>query len=359
MSNAKIGNLAVTAAKIANATINDAKIASVSASKLTAGTIDAANINVIHLNANNITTGTISGANLSINLSTGEILFQKGAIKSTSGNLDIEIDDGTMTVTNSAGNGSRFANGNIYMTSKDWSLWGGKDPDYGSFEYSDGLAGWIGKKGVKISGAEGAQLGTKDFSGMSSMLQPTGAGISTSATVAFMGAEDMIELVAGPSIGLRAPSITIGPRSRIELIGDYVHIPSAYDKTASGSANLIVARDGALVRSTSASKYKTDIQRTMDDDYGQKLLNLPTATWLDKADMKRYSDDPINQPVPTRNFGMIAEDLAAAGLEYLVVRGADGQLEGIEYDRIGPALIPVIAKLQKRIEILEQLKGEI
>lgn len=359
ISNAKIGNLAVTAAKIANATINDAKIASVSASKLTAGTIDAANINVIHLNANNITTGTISGANLSINLSTGEILFQKGAIKSTSGNLDIEIDDGTMTVTNSAGNGSRFANGNIYMTSKDWSLWGGKDPDYGSFEYSDGLAGWIGKKGVKISGAEGAQLGTKDFSGMSSMLQPTGAGISTSATVAFMGAEEMIELVAGPSIGLRAPSITIGPRSRIELIGDYVDIPSAYDKTASGSANLIVASDGALVRSTSASKYKTDIQRTMDDDYGQKLLNLPTATWLDKADMKRYSDDPAKQPVPTRNFGMIAEDLAAAGLEYLVVRGQDGQLEGIEYDRIGPALIPVIAKLQKRIEILEQLKGEI
>ncbi|MFD1317338.1 hypothetical protein [Loigolactobacillus zhaoyuanensis] len=359
ISNAKIGNLAVTAAKIANATINDAKIASVSASKLTAGTIDAANINVIHLNANNITTGTISGANLSINLSTGEILFQKGAIKSTSGNLDIEIDDGTMTVTNSAGNGSRFANGNIYMTSKDWSLWGGKDPDYGSFEYSDGLAGWIGKKGVKISGAEGAQLGTKDFSGMSSMLQPTGAGISTSATVAFMGAEEMIELVAGPSIGLRAPSITIGPRSRIELIGDYVDIPSAYDKTASGSANLIVASDGALVRSTSASKYKTDIQRTMNDEYGQKLLDLPTATWLDKADMKRYSDDPAKQPVPTRNFGMIAEDLAAAGLEYLVVRGQDGQLEGIEYDRIGPALIPVIAKLQKRIEILEQLKGEI
>lgn len=359
ISNAKIGNLAVTAAKIANATINDAKIASVSASKLTAGTIDAANINVIHLNANNITTGTISGANLSINLSTGEILFQKGAIKSTSGNLDIEIDDGTMTVTNSAGNGSRFANGNIYMTNKDWSLWGGKDPDYGSFEYSDGLAGWIGKKGIKISGAEGAQLGTKDFSGMSSMLQPTGAGISTSATVAFMGAEEMIELVAGPSIGLRAPSITIGPRSRIELIGDYVHIPSAYDKTASGSANLIVASDGALVRSTSASKYKTDIQRTMNDEYGQKLLDLPTATWLDKADMKRYSDDPAKQPVPTRNFGMIAEDLAAAGLEYLVVRGQDGQLEGIEYDRIGPALIPVIAKLQKRIEILEQLKGEI
>lgn len=359
ITNAKIGNASITTAKIGDAQISSAKIISISADKITAGTIDAANINVIHLNANNITTGTISGANLSINLSTGEILFQKGAIKSTSGNLDIEIDDGTMTVTNSAGNGSRFANGNIYMTSKDWSLWGGKDPDYGSFEYSDGLAGWIGKKGVKISGAEGAQLGTKDFSGMSSMLQPTGAGISTSATVAFMGAEEMIELVAGPSIGLRAPSITIGPRSRIELIGDYVDIPSAYDKTASGSANLIVASDGALVRSTSASKYKTDIHRTMDDEYGQKLLDLPTATWLDKADMKRYSDDPAKQPVPTRNFGMIAEDLAAAGLEYLVVRGQDGQLEGIEYDRIGPALIPVIAKLQKRIEILEQLKGEI
>ncbi len=147
---------------------------------------------------------------------------------------------------------------------------------------------------------------------------------------------------------------TSDPGSRISLYAEYVHIKSAYSKTASGSANVIVSEDGALVRSTSASKYKTDIVRTNISNYGEKLLELPTATWTDIAETKRYRDDPVNQIKPTRNFGMIAEDLAEAGLEMLVVRGTDGELEGINYDRIGPALIPVIAKLKNEVETLKQ-----
>lgn len=134
----------------------------------------------------------------------------------------------------------------------------------------------------------------------------------------------------------------------------YIHLLATYRQTASGSANVIVSADGALVRSTSASKYKTDIIRTNIPDYGEKLLNLPTATWTDIAETKRYRDNPTTQPKPTRNFGMIAEDLADAGLEMLVVRGTDGELEGINYDRIGPALIPVIAKLKNEVETLKQ-----
>ncbi|MEJ1320619.1 hypothetical protein QY890_08450 [Latilactobacillus sakei] len=37
-----------------------------------------------------------------------------------------------------------------------------------------------------------------------------------------------------------------------------------------------------------------------------------------------------------------------------VVRGIDGELEGINYDRIGPTLIPVIAKLKNEVELLKQ-----
>lgn len=46
---------------IKNGSITDAKIIGVSANKLTAGTIDAANIIVLNLNASNITTGTLNG----------------------------------------------------------------------------------------------------------------------------------------------------------------------------------------------------------------------------------------------------------------------------------------------------------
>lgn len=44
----------------------------------------------------------------------------------------------------------------------------------------------------------------------------------------------------------------IGSRTFID--GEYVHIPAAYRQTASSGSWLMVAPDGALIRSTSASK---------------------------------------------------------------------------------------------------------
>jgi len=61
ITNAKIADAAITNAKIADATITDAKIASLSADKITTGTLDASQVNVINLNANNITAGTLTG----------------------------------------------------------------------------------------------------------------------------------------------------------------------------------------------------------------------------------------------------------------------------------------------------------
>ncbi|MFW1667400.1 gp58-like family protein, partial [Acinetobacter ursingii] len=101
---------------IDNAVIKDAMIAHVTADKITAGTLNAANVNVINLNANNITTGTIKGANLSMNLNTGEILFQRGSIKSTNGKLNIDINDGTLSVMSSEKSGVLFNDGNMYLS---------------------------------------------------------------------------------------------------------------------------------------------------------------------------------------------------------------------------------------------------
>jgi len=360
---------------IDNAIIKDAMIESINATKITTGTLDASNVDVINLNADNITAGSIKGEKLNIDLKTGQVIFQKGRIHSDSNNIDINIDQGYISVANNIARvmlkdgGIQFVKPNIFDTSTSPYLSisnGGPGLVYSGAKI-------IGRDYVVLSNSANVSnifdktLGAETFSGISMGYD----GIDWHPTK-IGGADRGIVLSAGIPVSsnvswAKAPaSIRIGTdgQSRfggnsIELFGEYVYSLSTYTKSASASANVIVKPDGSLVRSTSASKYKTDIQRMMNDDYGQKLLDLPTATWLDKADMKRYSDDPVKQPEPTRNFGMIAEDLAAAGLEYLVVRGVDGQLEGIEYDRIGPALIPVIAKLQKRIEILEQLKGEI
>ena len=140
--------------------------------------------------------------------------------------------------------------------------------------------------------------------------------------------------------------------TRINIEADYVHIPSAWSKTTSSSPNAFVASDGALVRSTSASKYKVNIERTRSTDLAERLLTVPNAHWLDKAAIERYASGEQKE-LPQTNFGLIAEDLEAAGLEDLVVRGPDGELEGIQYDRIAAALLPLLAQMKTEIDELK------
>lgn len=359
---------------IDNAVIKDAMIEDIKADKITAGTLNAANVNVINLNANNITTGTLKGTNLSLNLNTGEVTFQKGRIHSASNNIDINVDEGYVSVAN---NKTRvlLKDGGIQFIQP--NLFDPQTSPYMSIANSGSAQGIF--NGASIIGRD--FLALANSANNSNMFTfPTGietfAGISfgnsgTWGPTKIGGAERGILLSGGAKMSTQtgdifgsSPNILVGSDSggsafgnRIAINGEYVHIMSAYRHTDSGSANVVVTADGALVRSTSASKYKTDIIRTNVTDYGDKLLNLPTATWTDIAETKRYRDDPTTQPEPTRNFGMIAEDLAEAGLEMLVVRGTDGELEGINYDRIGPALIPVIAKLKNEVETLKQKIG--
>lgn len=379
ITNAKIGNASITTAKIGDAQISSAKIISISADKITAGTLDAAKVNVVNLNASNITTGTISGANLSINLNTGEVTFQKGRIHSSNDTTDVNIDQGYISTANY---NTRVLLKGGEMQFVEPQIFDNQDKPYLKISNSTGAGASLA--GAAITGREYMVINTQDHSG-GIFSAPLGEEAFVGLSMGYGVGDWQPTKLAGGDRGVfisgghetqyspvnNSPYISVGASNatgskfcgnRVVIDGEFVHILPAYSKTTSSSPNLFVANDGALVRSTSASKYKTDIKRTKEENYGQKLLELPTATWLDKATLKRYEDDPDTQAEPVRNFGMIAEDLAEAGLEMLVARGADGELEGINYDRIGPALIPVIAKLQKRIKELEnskQLKGEI
>jgi len=56
-----IADSAIGTSQIADASITDAKIVGLTASKITAGTIDAEDVNIVNLKADNITTGTLNG----------------------------------------------------------------------------------------------------------------------------------------------------------------------------------------------------------------------------------------------------------------------------------------------------------
>lgn len=347
--------------------IPDAAISNLTADKITTGTLNAGLLNVINVNANSITTGNIKGPNLDINLTTGEVVFGRGRIHDTSDAIDINVDQRYIS-TASGSSRVMLKNGEMQLiepTIFDLSA----DP---YLRISNAVSGAAFNGGV-IEGRNTATITNKDnntwvyttpvgtmtFSGLS-----TGKSVKdTWAPTIVGGAERGVFISGGQAFDMgtisASPYIQIGATGpaggywgdRIVIDAAYVHIP-AITRATGGGYTVKVADDGALIRDSSAMKYKTDIQRSYVSDYGERLLGLPTATWIDKAELKRYNEGE-SQIKPTRHFGMIAEDLAAAGLEMLVQRNPEGGLEGIEYDRVGVALIPVIKQLKDKVKELE------
>lgn len=198
ITNAKIGNASITTAKIGDAQITSAKIASIAADKITTGTLDAALVNVININASKITTGTISGANLSINLTTGEILFQKGAIKSTNGNLNIDIDSGNMTVSDSIGDGFRFEDGKLFLTTKAWIDSFQSKPDYGYISYEPNFLSNV--QGMQIAGTDGIAVTAGDYDTFSFIFQHqpnSGSALALHDNTAFLNAREHVRIEGG------------------------------------------------------------------------------------------------------------------------------------------------------------------
>lgn len=362
--------------------IPNAAITNISADKINAGTLDAGRINVINLNANNITTGTINGANLKINLNDGEILFQKGRIASTNGNLNIDLDNGTMSVTNYWGMGVFFQNGQLILDDRNSLGLAGSysdaNPKYGIIKRSYDLFS-SGLYGMDLLSPNGVSLKTTNYDGIinsGTMLDSTTSGavmtvdkngsatVNAAGTTYLVGGNKFKSIPSDNSgITTNRPRIWIGDFNgnvgdRIKIDANYVHMPTTYWRTTGAAPNLHIADDGALVRSTSASKYKTNIKRSYSTEYGDKLLNLPTAIWTDKGQKERYEAGKRHIK-PEKYFGMIAEDLADAGLDLLVSRNPKThEIEGIQYERIAPALLPVIKKLKDKVNRLEKQINE-
>ncbi|MGA3356655.1 phage head spike fiber domain-containing protein [Lactiplantibacillus pentosus] len=370
--------LHITAATyIDNAVIKDAMIANLSADKLTAGTINAANINVINLNANNITTGTIKGINLSINLNTGNVEFQEGRIHNSSNTIDINVNEGYMSVANGSNrvmlkNGEmQFVEPGTYDTSTDPYLrisntFGGQSTEGAAF---------IGRKYAVLTNSDNATgnemfdigLGTEKFSGIA-----TGYGTGYLNSGWHMtkvgGAERGVVISGGKATSYNrywsaSPSIMVGATSTSTHSGgmngpniimdcNYLYNFSTWVQTSSHAANVYVADDGAIVRASSASKYKTNIERSFDTGMGERILEIPTAHWFDKAEVRKKTLDP-QAPDPRRYFGMIADDLDDAGLTELVEYNDKGEVEGLMYDRIALTIIPIVRNYRDRITKLE------
>lgn len=410
---------------IDNAVIKDAMIADIKADKITAGTLNAANVNVINLNANNITTGTLKGANLSMNLNTGEILFQKGSIRSTNGNLNINIDDGSMSLTNSQGEGAYFIDGKIAMTKND--IWTNGAIHYGQLTFGNNIFGnALGSvSGVLLEGAGGVIVGNKEFNPLTlfgpGKTYPSGGGIAANNSFATVASNGWASIEGGTSyaapFSTNNPSIVAGISGKYsapgawmptsdkgaasfvkgKLVGlyaedggfsndhgttadlaaavdgrsGYILSAATYARTYASGAQMTIMSSGVFGRISSASKYKLAIGEisTLNDEAHQ-FLSVKPKQWFDKSESEALADtmttgntDYIDDAKALPHTGFIAEDLYTAGLDNYVIRGNDGSIESIQYDRLPVLHHELIRELFNRLDAAEmeiyKLKQEV
>jgi len=359
--------LHITAATyIDNATIKDAMIESLDATKIKVGFIDADKIQVIHLNADNITAGTIRGTNLTIGLNSGNVEFQAGRIHSADNAIDININDKYISVADD-NNRVFISGGEIQMIQP--QMFSHQQTPYVRISNSGGSASfggatfWGRDYFVVTNGANDGNIftthiGEETFAGISGGHSNLGWQVTKIG-----GAERGVFISGGKQYndgsGSYSPFILVGDNghaganmngSNITMMANYIYLKSPH--TTSKGANAYLAPDGALIPSTSAAKYKTNIVRSFETEMGNKLLEVPVAHWKDKEEVLAKTRDS-NAKDPETYFGMIADDLDDAGLKELVDYDDKGDVRGIQYDRVALALIPLIRNYRDRITELE------
>lgn len=399
--------------------IPDAAITNISADKITAGTLDAGKINVININADNIVAGTISGKNVNMNLTTGDIRFTAGRFHNSDDTFDINIDENYFYSENTISTGPwTTSKSSLLIKDGQLQLTQGTRLDQINNPYlkifrSEGLAfGIVGNalaRASVIAGNESIALvqdkfdsnGNEQFLGpffeqqdekdnwVQSYLNSDFVGVGVSRPYGtgmflkkvpfaiYISSGEQQAKIRGKKIIIEnnpnngesyIPRIIVGqedvPFDLNDSMGKTIHIgaESIYlqedqSKNSTGfGANVYLDAFGKMYVTTSASRFKQNIKRNYDTTYGNKLLNLPTATWKDKSEVKKYEAGEIDHK-PRSYYGMIAEDLDKAGLDMLVTK-ENGKITGIQYDRIGVALIPVIKELKEKIKRLESKINE-
>ncbi|WP_273713150.1 gp58-like family protein [Leuconostoc mesenteroides] len=357
------------------------------ASNLTVGTLNGNQVNITNINANNIVSGAISGANLNINLNTGSVVFQKGRINSSDYTTDINIDQGYISTAND-NTRALIKQGMIQLVAPNrFDL---ESSPYMEISNNRGQrtagAAIIGRDSVSIANSKNAKnifpapIGTETFSGLYTGQAFDGGWLPTKVAgadrgVVVAGGTETTWQVVNSSPYIRVGTDAGGSYSygnRVVIQAEFLHATAVYYHSGSGGANVYVASDGALVKSSSATKYKTNIEHETDSIQGDQLLTIDPATWNDKFEaeqLERYHETGVEPERQInmegkRYYGIVAEDLVKAGLEELVTRNEEtDEVEGVEYSKIGVALIPIVRDLRNRLNEqyveIERLKDKI
>jgi len=113
---------------------------------------------------------------------------------------------------------------------------------------------------------------------------------------------------------------------------------SPYNNASGSGANMVVGSDGALFRSTSSLKYKTDVQ---DANFGiADVLKLRAVTYKGKG---LFDGDKVFA-------GLIAEEVHEAGLTQFVQYADDGSPDALSYGNMVSLCIKAIQELKAELD---------
>jgi hypothetical protein len=117
----------------------------------------------------------------------------------------------------------------------------------------------------------------------------------------------------------------------------YLTVLGIYNNTTASAANVFVNSSGLLFRSTSALKYKQDIRNLESMDIS---LLRPV----------RYKSKCKGDDQTKDHFGVIADEVDAAGIKELVTYNAKNEVEGFQYERLTVVLLKAIQELKAEFD---------
>jgi hypothetical protein len=139
-----------------------------------------------------------------------------------------------------------------------------------------------------------------------------------------------------------------GPESNTLRLGQVqtrTFISGIFGRTASGGTQVFINSQGQLGTVVSSARYKRDIQDMKEESQG--LLKLRPVTF-------HYKEDSEGQ----RQYGLIAEEVAKVYPE-LVVRGAKGEVESVQYHELIPMLLNEVQHQQQALTAQSQQLTEL
>lgn len=368
INTAQIADGAINNAKIANAAINDAKISNLNGNKIIAGSITSRQLNANDIIANVINGKTINGITITtptldlglngtlttdFNISQDTSLY---APKKGTGTLTIK----TGIINSSSKNMSRYSSTEAYWYGFDDN---GNMVKNGTNQTGDDYAPGYEKHDIMKSNGNVLNRSYLDAMG----LMFTEGGTTTYNTMLTgVGLETATALLHKDLATNGTFNAALGTKNTYGFsIGSQVIAPMIRANSYTYAANMFISSYGTMGVSTSTKANKLDIVDVPNMlQKGYNLLTINPRQWFDKTSVEAYADvqsgnlDSIESVVNIKPVtGMVAEEVASAGLDDYVVKDENNKVQGLAYDRLWTLLLPVLRDMNDKINKLQKKEG--